>query len=547
VPEARAAATVPEPGADATPPPAPAPPPSRWASVLVWTLLFAAGLAVRIAPWHRVFGDGEVRFVVDADPHYHVLRSERMLRGDPGAPWRDPGLDWPHGADITWPPLFDATIAAGARLTGGPAPGRAEVARAAAFLPVLLGLLAIAAAGVVGALLLGRAGALGAALGCALLPASVEAAKLGRPDQHVAEQLLWLVVLGSLALAVRRPGRRAAAAAVRGIGAGAALSFLTWQGSAFALVVPAAFLAAVHVLDARGADPAARRATIVWALGCALGAVLLAAAVLAWGVPGGLRWTDVRGVGGLHVAILAGNAAFAGLLAALPRLRAGAGLARRALEVALALALPLLATLAVSPALRAGAARGLVALFASSPWYAAIIEFRPMLFTGIVPLRHELIVAAIGFGFSVPFALASLPALLRAAARSPADRARPVLAALAFVVPLGLALARQRFGPYLVVPASLLAGEAIRSWAGWVGRRFESLDARRAAVAAGALLSSGRPSRSTSTRPPSPPIARTSRPSSGFAAPSPRRGARASRGRGRSGTSCSTTPASRCC
>src|SRR6266508_5478519 len=91
----------------------------RAQTLLLPALVLVAALAVRLEPWHEVYGSGRPTLVGDWDPHYHVLRAERWLTSAPGAPWRDPNLDWPYGADVPWPPLFDAVIAVVARAVHG--------------------------------------------------------------------------------------------------------------------------------------------------------------------------------------------------------------------------------------------------------------------------------------------------------------------------------------------------------------------------------------------------------------------------------------------
>src|SRR5689334_13078319 len=86
---------------------------TRW---ILPTLVLALGVAARLAPWPHVFVGGEVNLRADTDPHYHVLRAERLLVGAPGEAWVDPNLGWPTGAEIPWPPLFDAAIIGAARL-----------------------------------------------------------------------------------------------------------------------------------------------------------------------------------------------------------------------------------------------------------------------------------------------------------------------------------------------------------------------------------------------------------------------------------------------
>src|SRR6266542_2216752 len=91
--------------------------------------------AARLAPWPAVFTREGVRFVVDGDPYYHVLRA-RVLAQEHRVLWRDPDLNSPFGADVPWPPLFDAMIAAPAWLADGATPSAQVIEVVGALLPV---------------------------------------------------------------------------------------------------------------------------------------------------------------------------------------------------------------------------------------------------------------------------------------------------------------------------------------------------------------------------------------------------------------------------
>ena len=71
----------------------------------------ALGLAARLATWPWVLGGPEPRFLGDGDPLYQVLQAERFLDQGLSATWRDPGLNFPLGADVPWPPLFAVLLA----------------------------------------------------------------------------------------------------------------------------------------------------------------------------------------------------------------------------------------------------------------------------------------------------------------------------------------------------------------------------------------------------------------------------------------------------
>ncbi|WP_242393106.1 STT3 domain-containing protein [Anaeromyxobacter oryzisoli] len=344
------------------------------ARVLAPAAVLILAAATRLTSYDIVYGGERTRLVGDSDPHYHVLRAANWLTGAPGAPWRDPGLSWPDGADIPWPPLFDALVAGAARLVHGATPALDAIAAVAAPLPVLLSLALVLLVAALGRRL-GTIGWIAASL-VAVLPAASEPGALGRADQHVLEVVLFTAAL-LLFVAGAAPRRRAPwpAAALALV---LTLAFWSWMGSALHLVPLIVAAAAWHLLDDDAAGPGL--ATLA---GGALGAAALLAASVAWlGPPGALASGATTRVGGLHVALLVAAGAGAALVLALRRARrAPASIPRRVAELAAATALPAAALLLV-PSLRSGIEGGLVALLAANPWYDRINEFRPILGSG---------------------------------------------------------------------------------------------------------------------------------------------------------------------
>src|SRR6266536_630215 len=162
------------------------------AKAVAFALVLAMAAFARAYHWDDVFTDHGVVFAYDSDPNYHVLQAERLLHGT-GPIWFDQRLDWPLGAVVVWPPLFDATIAGLTRLAYGPAAGRAELERVASILPIALGLLTIALVVALGHVLLGRRRGLGAGFILSLLMGHVMVSSVGAADQHVSEALLATV------------------------------------------------------------------------------------------------------------------------------------------------------------------------------------------------------------------------------------------------------------------------------------------------------------------------------------------------------------------
>ncbi len=418
-------------------------------ALLPAAVVLVLALAVRLSTYDAVYGGERTRLVGDSDPHYHVLRAEAWLAGAPGAPWRDPKLAWPDGADVPWPPLFDALVAGAARVLAGEQPSRNEIAAVTAPLPVLLSLVLVLLVAALGRRLAGRGWI--AAFLVAVLPAASEPSLLGRTDQHVLEVALFTAVLilfadGSVPAQGARRRRAWSLAAVL------VLAFWTWMGSALHLL-PALLAAATwHLLDEEAADGGLR----ALAFGGLAGAGLLAASVAWLGAPGALASGATTGVGGLHVALLAAAGAFAALLVRLRRTRRGqARPGRRLAELAVAVALPGAALLLVPP-LRHGVHGGLVALLAANPWYDRIVEFRPLLGSG-AGLGDELLAILHGYGLVHGAAALGLAALVPSWRERPEERARISLLLAAFALLVPASLARRRFGIYAVVPLALVA------------------------------------------------------------------------------------------
>ncbi len=378
-------------------------------AVALALLAALAALALRFAQAGSVYQDPTLALGPDGDPLYHALQAGRILRDAPGAPWVDPNLDWPNGAVVPWPPLFDAGLALAARVAHGPEATRDQIAEVAAAVPPFLGALSVVLAGALAGLLFGRGGAVAAFL-LAGASAHGELTRVGRADQHCLElalaPALWLAFAAALRGEARR--RRLATAALAAL---VALAFWSWMGSALLLALPVMGALLLHALEAEEAAPAAR----ALALGCGAGAALLAATLLLLGPAGALGRTGAVGLTGLHVTIALGCALIGGALLLARRLRAGPAPAwRRLAEAAAAVLLPMAALLLGSRGLREGTAAGLRALRAAGAWYVDITEFAPLLGTGRQALSRELLEAFTTLGFLPALAVAGAVVAWRA-------------------------------------------------------------------------------------------------------------------------------------
>ncbi len=478
--------------------------PVRSRLVLAAIVVLAAGL--RLAPWGRVYAGDGAHFFCDSDPHYHVLRAARIAADYPHVPWNDPALDYPRGSEIIWPPLFDEAIATAAVAAEGEKLSWTSLERAAAMVPVLFGLILPPLVAALGASLLGGGPWLGAAFFVAVAPAQLRFSSLGRTDQHVLELVLCTWIFLSFASGWRRgAGRAGRFRAAVAVGAGIALSFWNWQGSALYLLVLAAATAAWTLLAPAGDEDAARMADGL-ALGSVAGALLLVASLAVWGREGALQGLSLAGVGLLQVLMVAQVAAFAGLLLGVARLPLGPSRGRRAACVLAAILLPLAAPMAI-PAYRAEIARGLDALAARSGWYADIQEFQPLLLSGLRPWTQELGRVFHLFGLGIPFMLGGVVGLAFRWRSRAGDRPAMLLLASWGVGFLAAALLRQRFTLYAVVPMALLCQVALEDAASLLSRRLPGFGAARSlawAVGLALLVSTAWPPDDECPRVPAP-------------------------------------------
>jgi asparagine N-glycosylation enzyme membrane subunit Stt3 len=416
-------------------------------------------LAIRLRPWAAAFTPGGVTYLVDTDPHYHVLRATRIVQEFPRVPLLDPRMNFPVGAKIIWPPLFDYLIALPAMVGGG---SPSAIALVAALLSPLLGAVTVVLVMALAQVAAGRRAGILAGLLLAACPEHLTITVVGRPDQHSAELLLHAWVMLAFACGLKREGGRGWGAPAA-LGAGLALGFWNWQGSAVNLLPLAVFAAGWHVLAPEGSS---RRASRTLALGAAAGALLLILS-LALVMPGELRLLEGRGVTGFHVLLLAALAVFSGLLGEAARRWPGASWAGRMAQAAIAALVPGLALLALGGA---GFRTNLTALGATNRWYQTINEFWPLFVGGPSAASREIPYILATYGlllFSMPFAAI---ALVRRWRRDPASRALLGFLLTWGMLLLGLTLYRRRLGQYAVVPMVIWIAIALDDLGTWMDR-----------------------------------------------------------------------------
>ncbi len=137
--------------------------------------------------------------LVSMDDYGHLRRAMLTLADFPRVPSFDAYLNHPDGAIWIWPPGFDFTIAALARLLFGAGAELAEVTLVAALIPPALGALSIWPLFSFVRQSVGRAEARWAVGLYAVLPAAVVWSSFGHADQHCAEALAFILVLAGFA------------------------------------------------------------------------------------------------------------------------------------------------------------------------------------------------------------------------------------------------------------------------------------------------------------------------------------------------------------
>lgn len=198
---------------------------ARWLAprVALGGLLLLA-LAVRLLGAEGVFVGDEVFFTI-GDPYYHLRLAEYAWTHFPDYLVWDPYLNFPDGAAVPWPPLYDLLVAGSARAVAG---SHRALEVAAALWPPLLSALCVLPVHAVGRAVGGPRCGVGAALLFALLPAAVVTARVGYADHHAAVACFGAALLALQAGALARaPGWGRAPL----LGVARAALVLSWNGS----------------------------------------------------------------------------------------------------------------------------------------------------------------------------------------------------------------------------------------------------------------------------------------------------------------------------
>ncbi|MEE2673866.1 MAG: hypothetical protein VX466_08730 [Myxococcota bacterium] len=198
-------------------------------------LLLALGLRALGFEW--VFVDSDTVVFAPGDAQYHVRRALYSWVNFPTVLFSDPYINYPGGAAISWPPLFDFTTAALGRLLAGD-PHRFEVF--AAWVPPVVGAFTLLPVYALACRIGGAGVGVGAAALLALLPIHLTYSRIGEFDHHCVVALIGACLLWVVARLVAEDGSSARLGA--GLTAGRLAMLLTWHGSLLYLALIEAIL-----------------------------------------------------------------------------------------------------------------------------------------------------------------------------------------------------------------------------------------------------------------------------------------------------------------
>jgi len=205
------------------------------------------------------------------DELYHMRRILYTVNNFPHTLWFDSYLNYPHGLNITWPPLFDLISAALSLALGQHTQGGIEMA--SAFVPVIIGIMAIVVVYLLVKELFDSKVALLAGFMTALAPYYLLYTMFAATDHHCLEVLLQLCSLLFITMAIIRRDRMYMFAALAGISM-AALAY-TWQGADVYLGIFLIFAAVKMTIDLKdGVSSQETAAILLIAYGVALILVL---------------------------------------------------------------------------------------------------------------------------------------------------------------------------------------------------------------------------------------------------------------------------------
>ncbi|MCX9012757.1 MAG: oligosaccharyl transferase, archaeosortase A system-associated [Candidatus Methanoperedens sp.] len=170
-------------------------------------LIFLLALIFRLMAFDKIFSDGRIIFQ-GYDEYYHARLIAYSVQNFPDFLWFDSYVDYPNGINVGWMPLYDLVNAFIALLIGFGSPSLYTIEAVAAVFPVLLGALTVLPIFFIGRELMDKKLGLLGAFMFAIMPAHILVSRLGAVDHHVAEVLLFSLILLLIIVSLKR-GRNA--------------------------------------------------------------------------------------------------------------------------------------------------------------------------------------------------------------------------------------------------------------------------------------------------------------------------------------------------
>ena len=193
------------------------------------------------------------------DEYYHMRRILYTVIHFPDTLWFDSYLNYPHGLEITWPPLFDQISAALCVALGQHSKPGIELT--ASFVPLIIGLIAIVVVYYIVRELFDHKVALLAAFMTALAPYYLLYTMFAALDHHCLEVLFSLTILLFMIMCISRKEKRHLYTFACGV-AMAALAY-TWQGADIYLAIFLLYAAVQITLDLKEGKSSKEIATIL--------------------------------------------------------------------------------------------------------------------------------------------------------------------------------------------------------------------------------------------------------------------------------------------
>jgi oligosaccharyl transferase (archaeosortase A-associated) len=199
--------------------------------VIMLAAILAVAAALRVwAPWDDVLGGTRVNFL-ETDAWYHVRLAESQVRNFPYRVTTDPYAA-PDGQYVAVAPLLDTIVSTAAFVTAGRGASTEYIERVAAYVPAVIGVLAVLAVWALATVAFDRRAGLIAGLLAAILPGHfLDRSLVGFVDHHALEVLLSFSTLAFVAYG-----------SVIGAGISLGLYLLAWASGSYLVAILAVWM-----------------------------------------------------------------------------------------------------------------------------------------------------------------------------------------------------------------------------------------------------------------------------------------------------------------